>query len=128
VGEQGVELRAGLGSESSLKDFRKDVLIEVYNEAGSSRSATRCSAPGFGIPGAADLDCERECRRDPAPQAGERRLGPRYRDARAGRAKLHRTCLIQGELWSADGHETEHQAITVPNAESLLRVWGEEKP
>ena len=25
---------AGLGSESSLKDFRKDVLIEVYNEAG----------------------------------------------------------------------------------------------
>ncbi|MGD2114508.1 MAG: phage tail protein [Acidobacteriota bacterium] len=25
---------AGLGSEVSLKDFRKDVLIEVYNEAG----------------------------------------------------------------------------------------------
>ena len=25
---------AGLGSESSLKDFRKDVIIEVYNEAG----------------------------------------------------------------------------------------------
>jgi phage tail-like protein len=24
----------GLGSESSLKDFRKDVLLEVYNEAG----------------------------------------------------------------------------------------------
>jgi phage tail-like protein len=27
-------LGAGLGSESSLKDFRKDVTIEVYNEAG----------------------------------------------------------------------------------------------
>jgi phage tail-like protein len=27
-------LGAGLGAESSLKDFRKDVLIDVYNEAG----------------------------------------------------------------------------------------------
>lgn len=25
---------AGLGSESSLKDFRKDIIVEVYNEAG----------------------------------------------------------------------------------------------
>lgn len=25
---------AGLGKESSLKDFRKDIIIEVYNEAG----------------------------------------------------------------------------------------------
>jgi phage tail-like protein len=25
---------AGLGSETSLKDFRKDVILEVYNEAG----------------------------------------------------------------------------------------------
>jgi phage tail-like protein len=25
---------AGLGSEQSLKDFRKDIIIEVYNEAG----------------------------------------------------------------------------------------------
>jgi phage tail-like protein len=27
-------LGAGLGSEISLKDFRKDIIIEVYNEAG----------------------------------------------------------------------------------------------
>src|SRR3984893_2334219 len=27
-------LGAGLGSEVSLKDFRKDVLLELYNEAG----------------------------------------------------------------------------------------------
>jgi phage tail-like protein len=27
-------LGAGLGSEVSLKDFRKDIVIEVYNEAG----------------------------------------------------------------------------------------------
>jgi phage tail-like protein len=25
---------SGLGAESSLKDFRKDLIIEVYNEAG----------------------------------------------------------------------------------------------
>jgi phage tail-like protein len=25
---------AGLGAETSLKDFRKDIIIEVYNEAG----------------------------------------------------------------------------------------------
>ena len=25
---------SGLGAEASLKDFRKDVIIEVYNEAG----------------------------------------------------------------------------------------------
>jgi phage tail-like protein len=28
------QLNTGLGSEVSLKDFRKDLLIEVYNEAG----------------------------------------------------------------------------------------------
>jgi phage tail-like protein len=27
-------LRAGLGNEVSLKDFRKDIIIEMYNEAG----------------------------------------------------------------------------------------------
>src|SRR5436190_23836897 len=28
------QLKAGLGKEVSLKDFRKDLLIEMYNEAG----------------------------------------------------------------------------------------------
>jgi phage tail-like protein len=28
------QIRAGLGAEVSLKDFRKDIIIEVYNEAG----------------------------------------------------------------------------------------------
>ena len=28
------QLNAGLGAEVSLKDFRKDILIEMYNEAG----------------------------------------------------------------------------------------------
>lgn len=35
---------SGLGAEVSLKDFRKDLIIELYNEAGSSRKkARRCS-------------------------------------------------------------------------------------
>ena len=32
---------AGLGSETSLADFRKDVIIEVYNEAGQLAQAYR---------------------------------------------------------------------------------------
>jgi phage tail-like protein len=34
VGQQGVESRLGPGSEVSLKDFRKDIYLELYNEAG----------------------------------------------------------------------------------------------
>ena len=35
VGQQGLELRrAASAARSSLKDFRKDLIIEVYNEAG----------------------------------------------------------------------------------------------
>ena len=30
---------AGLGAESSLKDFRKDIIIELYNEAGQLAKA-----------------------------------------------------------------------------------------
>ena len=41
---------AGLGSESSLKDFRKDLIIEVYNEAGQvvlSYKVFRCWVSEF---------------------------------------------------------------------------------
>jgi phage tail-like protein len=34
-------LGAGLGSEASLKDFRKDIILEVYNEAGQLALAYR---------------------------------------------------------------------------------------
>jgi phage tail-like protein len=33
--------QAGLGAESSLRDFRKDIIIEVYNEAGQLALAYR---------------------------------------------------------------------------------------
>jgi phage tail-like protein len=41
---------AGLGSEVSLKDFRKDIIIEVYNESGQTAIAYkvyRCWASEF---------------------------------------------------------------------------------
>lgn len=41
---------AGLGKESSLKDFRKDIIIEMYNEAGQlaiSYKVFRCWASEF---------------------------------------------------------------------------------
>ena len=34
MGQQGVELWSGEGGQVSLADFRKDITIEVYNEAG----------------------------------------------------------------------------------------------
>jgi len=34
VGKQGLELRGRIGAEVSLKDFRKDLILELYNESG----------------------------------------------------------------------------------------------
>lgn len=48
---------AGLGSEASLKDFRKDIIIEIYNEAGQTAIAYkvfRCWVSEFQA--SADLD------------------------------------------------------------------------
>ncbi len=87
---------SGLGAEVSLKDFRKDVLIEVYNEAGQlviSYKVFRCWVSEFqadGRPG-----CECQCRPHPAPQIGERRMGARLRSARTERTNLHRTGLMK---------------------------------
>ncbi len=38
---------SGLGAEVSLKDFRKDLIIEVYMRPASWRWPTRCSAAGY---------------------------------------------------------------------------------
>ena len=48
---------AGLGAEVSLKDFRKDIIIEFYNEAGQLAIPTRSIAAGFrSIQALPDLD------------------------------------------------------------------------
>ena len=75
---------SGLGAEVSLKDFRKDVILELYNEAGQLVIAYKIfRGVGVGVPGAARPGCERERRRDPVPQARERGLGTRCRCRRA---------------------------------------------
>ena len=50
--------------QSRLKNFRKDIIIELLNEHGRSRRPTRSTAAGCQrIPGAAGTRCQRECRR-----------------------------------------------------------------
>ena len=46
-------LGAAAGAEVSLKDFRKDLVIELHNEAGQLVLAYRVSEPGYRRSGAA---------------------------------------------------------------------------
>ena len=74
----------GLGAEVSLKDFRKDIIIEVYNEAGQlAHRLQGLPLLGLGVPGAARPRRQRQRRRDPAHQARERGLGARRERRRA---------------------------------------------
>ena len=75
---------SGLGAEVSLKDFRKDIIIEMYNEAGQLVICVQgLPLLGVGVSGAARPRCQRQRRRHPAHQAGKRRLGARLRGAGA---------------------------------------------
>ena len=86
---------SGLGAEVSLKDFRKDIIIEVYNEAGQlAHRLQGLPLLGVGVPGAARPRRQRQRRRDPAHQARERRLGARLRRRRADRADVHRAGVM----------------------------------
>ena len=69
---------AGLGAEVSLKDFRKDVILEVLNETGQVVHRLQdFPLLGLGVPGPARPGRERERDRDPDAQARERGLGAR---------------------------------------------------
>ncbi len=82
---------SGLGSEVSLKDFRKDIIIEVYNEAGQlvlAYKVYRCWVSEYqALP---DLDANANAVAIQTHQAGERGLGARLRGNRAERAELQR--------------------------------------
>ena len=63
---------SGLGAETSLKDFRKDIIIEVYNEAGQLVLAYKIyPLLGLGISGLARPRCQCQRRRHPNDQTGE---------------------------------------------------------
>ena len=67
---------AALESEVSLKDFRKDILLEVYNEAGQKADLLQdLSLLGLGISGAARPRLQCQCGGYPAHQARERGVG-----------------------------------------------------
>lgn len=85
---------AGLGSEVSLKDFRKDIIIEVYNEAGQLALAYkvyRCWVSEFQA--AADLDAN-------------------------ANAVLIQTIKLENEGWERDIEVTEpaEESFTNPQA------------
>ena len=65
------QLGAGLGSEVSLADFRKDIIIDFYNEAGQLAISYSVLVLGVRIPGAARSGRQCERRRDPTHQTRE---------------------------------------------------------
>ena len=87
---------AGPGRRRSRsQDFRKDITIEVYNEAGPEGARLqRLPLLGVGVPGAAGPRRQRQRRRHPDHQARERGLGARPRRDRAGRADLQRPARL----------------------------------
>jgi phage tail-like protein len=69
-------LSAGLGAEVSLKDFRKDIVLELYNEAGQvvlAYKIYRCWISEYQVLPRSGR--HRECGRDRAHHPRERRLG-----------------------------------------------------
>ena len=70
---------SGLGAEVSLKDFRKDIIIEVYNEAGQlvlAYKVYRCWVSEYqALP---DLDANANAVAIQTHQARERGLGARH--------------------------------------------------
>ena len=77
----------GRGAEVSLEDFRKDIIIDLFNEAGQMVDLLQgLPLLGLRIPGAARPRRQRQRGRDPDAQARERGLGPRPRRGRAARA------------------------------------------
>ena len=67
---------AGLGAEVSLKDFRKDIIIELYNEAGQLADRLQgVSLLGLGVPGAARPRRERQRGRDRSTSSSRTKAG-----------------------------------------------------
>jgi len=78
-------------TETSLRAFRKNITIDVYNEAGQmvlAYNLFRCWP--VGVPGTARPGRQFDRGRDRDPQARERRLGARLRNTRAVRKKFQR--------------------------------------
>ena len=81
----------GAGSEVSLANFRKDIYLEFYNEAGQlviAYKIYRCWVSEYQAH--ARSRCQCQCHRHRAHQDRERRLGARYQRDRAAGAHAQR--------------------------------------
>ena len=94
------QLGAALGSEVALKEFRKDISIELYNEAGQlvyAFKVFRCWPSEYqALP---NLDSDANAVAIEHFAVGERRLGARHLSNRAGRAvtkEMHRAVAAWG--------------------------------
>ena len=89
---------SGLGAETSLKDFRKDIIIEVYNEAGQLALAYkvyRCWVSEYqALP---DLDANANAVAIQTHQARERGLGARLRRRRTHGAVVRRAVTADAD-------------------------------
>ena len=82
---------ANPGHEVSLKTFRKDIVLELLNEAGQVVLGYHAlPLLALGIFGAARPRRQRQRRGDPDAGAAERRLGARHQRCRAERARVFR--------------------------------------
>ena len=80
MGQQGLELRRRpRRARSSLKDFRKDIIIDLYNEAGQLASPTRSTAAGCPSTRRCPISTPTPTRSRSSHQARERGLGARLR-------------------------------------------------
>ncbi len=80
-------LGANPRAEVSLKDFRKDIVMDLYNQAGQvviAYKIYRCWVSEYAI--LPDVDANAKCRCDQARHARKRMLGRRPIGERIGRA------------------------------------------
>ena len=109
---------SGLGAEVSLKDFRKDMIVEVYNEAGQLALALLvpqqggpAARPGISETGAIGVDLDVfHC----VPTGAASRTGARVRSGVKGMRRLRRTSRRAGRSVASSAPRGESCAAPAP--------------
>ena len=102
------------------KDFRKDIILEIYNEAGQLAIAYklfRCWVSEFqALP---DLDANANAVLDPAYQAGKRRLGSGCGDVREPASRRWHSRAVTGAAKTSQGH----LPMRALSAAEIIQIW-----
>lgn len=114
--------QGGTGNQDvSLKDFRKDIILEVYNEAGQKVMAYNIPLLAIGIRLAARTGCQRQRGGDLDAEAGKRGLGTRHLGAGTDRAQLYPASELSHarlepiENWLTNCHRMRRSAVAMQN-------------